>query len=88
MSKEYSTMGRLKGSFPSFSQTMVRIVAGGSAAMNGLTAFGMLGWGGRHTCLAKQSYVCVTKNKKVPRRWLQPSLRRDDVKPIHRRMTP
>ena len=29
--------------------------------------------GFRHTCLAKQSYVYVTKTKKVLRRWLQPS---------------
>ncbi len=46
MSTEYSTIGKVKESLPSFPQTMVRIVAGGSAAMNGLTAFGMLGWGG------------------------------------------
>ncbi len=46
MSTKYSTIGKVKESLPSFPQTMVRIVAGGSAAMNGLTAFGMLGWGG------------------------------------------
>ena len=42
----YSTIRSIKESLPSFSETMVRIVAGGSAAMNGITAFGMLGWGG------------------------------------------
>ncbi|MCF6200289.1 MAG: hypothetical protein L3J67_13045 [Hyphomicrobiaceae bacterium] len=46
MSTVYSKIGKIREALPSFSETMVRIVAGGSAAMNGLTAFGMLGWGG------------------------------------------
>ncbi len=46
MSKDISKIGWIREAIPSFSDVMVRIVAGGSAAMNGLTAFGMLGWGG------------------------------------------
>ena len=46
MSTDDSIFKRFRESLPSFSETMVRIVAGGSAAMNGITAFGMLGWGG------------------------------------------
>ena len=46
MSKAHSSISRIREALPSLSEIMVRIVAGGSAAMNGLTAFGMLGWGG------------------------------------------
>ncbi len=46
MSKAHSSISRFREALPSLSGTMVRIVAGGSAAMNGITAFGMLGWGG------------------------------------------
>ena len=46
MSKAHSSISRIREALPSLSGTMVRIVAGGSAAMNGITAFGMLGWGG------------------------------------------
>ena len=46
MSKAHSSISRIREALPSLSETMVRIVAGGSAAMNGITAFSMLGWGG------------------------------------------
>ncbi|MCF6200469.1 MAG: hypothetical protein L3J67_13995, partial [Hyphomicrobiaceae bacterium] len=46
MGTVYSKTGKIREALPSFSEVMVRIVAGGSAAMNGITAFGMLGWGG------------------------------------------
>lgn len=46
MSKAHSSISRIREALPSLSGTMVRIVAGDSAAMNGITAFGMLGWGG------------------------------------------
>ena len=46
MSKAHSSISGIREALPSLSGTMVRIVAGGSAAMNGITAFGMLGWGG------------------------------------------
>ena len=46
MRTEYSILKRFRETLPSFPEAMVRIVAGGSAAMNGITAFGMLGWGG------------------------------------------
>jgi hypothetical protein len=46
MSTFYSKIAKIREVLPGFSETMVRIVAGGSAAMNGITAFGMLGWGG------------------------------------------
>ncbi|MCF6199442.1 MAG: hypothetical protein L3J67_08610 [Hyphomicrobiaceae bacterium] len=46
MSTNCSKMRKIREAIPPFSEVMVRIVAGGSAAMNGITAFGMLGWGG------------------------------------------